>query len=147
MWQAIRDLSTESLDAADRVYRRWARVRMKSGCLVGFIVELSGQPLASGCVWLVDLQPRPHWKGTTAAYLLSMFTEPDHRGEGHATRIANAAIKWAKARGIPVMLLHASPYGESLYARLGFERTTEMRKFLHNGSRNPVRPPGKRSVE
>jgi GNAT superfamily N-acetyltransferase len=147
MWQAIRDFSSPSLDAADRVYRRWARPRMKSGRLVGFIVEVGEQPVASGCVWIVDVQPRPHWKGTKGAYLLSMFTEPDHRGEGHATRIVQAAIRWAKARGISVMLLHASPYGESLYARLGFERTTEMRKFLTEGPRNPVRSRGKRSVD
>jgi len=146
MWQAIRDLSTESLEGADRVYRRWARARMNSGRFVGFIVDVGRRPVASGCVWLMELQPRPHWKGTQAAYLLSMFTEPDHRREGHATRIVEAAMKWAKARGIPVMLLHASPYGEALYARLGFERTTEMRKFLPDEPRNPVRSRRKRSI-
>lgn len=146
MWEAIRDLPEKSLDAADRVYRRWVRDRMKSGRLAGFIVDVEGEPVASGCVWLMELQPRPHWKGTTAAYLLSMFTDPVHRGEGAATRIVRAAMKWAKSRGIHVMLLHASPFGEPLYTRLGFERTTEMRRFLNPSRRDGVRHPGKRPL-
>ena len=59
-----------------------------------------------------------------------MFTEPSHRGEGHGTRIVRAAIRWAKARDVRVMLLHASPFGDPIYKRLGFERTTKMRLVL-----------------
>lgn len=139
MWEAIADIRRKDLDAADGVYRQWARPRMKSGRLVGFIAEDDGAPVASGCVWLMDVQPRPHWKGTDAAYLLSMFTEPGHRGRRHATRIVRAAIRWAKARGVHVMLLHASRFGEPIYAEEGFEHTTEMRLFLTNPRRRGTR--------
>src|SRR2546426_1394739 len=135
MWNAIAKIPKADLDAADRVYRRWARIQMKSNRFAGFIVEVGGEPVASGCVWLMHVQPRPNWKGTTAAYLLSMFTEPAHRGRGHGARIVREAIRFAEARGIPVMLLHASTFGEPIYTRLGFERTTEMRLFLEPGKR------------
>ena len=78
----------------------------------------------------MDVQPHPGRRGTDVVYLLSMFTEPDHRGEGHATRIVRAAMRWAKVRGIPLVVLHASELGESVYRRLGFERTREMRRSL-----------------
>jgi len=130
MWEAIADIPTRDLDAADDVYRRWARSKMRSRQFVGFIVDVGDMPIASGCVWLMDVQPRPGWKTTSAAYLLSMFTEPGHRGEGHATRIVRAAIRWTKVRGVPVVLLHASDFGEPIYRRLGFERTREMRRVL-----------------
>ena len=130
MWGEIADIPNKDLDAADRVYRRWALARMQAGRFVGFIVDIGSKPIASGCVWLMDVQPRPNWNRTTAAYLLSMFTEPRHRGEGHATRIVRAAIRWTKARDVPVMLLHASRFGDPIYKRLGFERTTEMQLFL-----------------
>lgn len=130
MWAAIATIPKNDLDAADVVYRRWVRTRMKSGRFVGFIVEEGGAPVASGCVWLMDIQPRPHWEGTTAVYLLSMFTEPGHRRKGHAIRIVRTAVRWAKARGIHLMLLHASRFGEPMYTREGFERTTEMRLVL-----------------
>jgi len=130
MWNAIAEIPDRDLDAADTVYRRWARTRMRSGRLVGFVVEESGEPVASGCVWLMSVQPRPNWKGTTVAYLLSMFTEPGHRGKGHARRIVRAAIRWSKSRGLSIMLLHASPFGKPIYEAEGFAPTTEMRLSL-----------------
>ena len=130
MWEAIAEIPVRDLDAADRAYRGWARTQMGSRRFVGFIGEVGDVAVASGCVWLMDVQPRPRWAGTQAAYLLSMFTEPGHRGEGHGTRIVRAAIRWAKARKIPVMTLHASRFGESVYRQLGFDWTREMRKSL-----------------
>ena len=135
MWKDIAQFSKADLDAADRAYRHWATRQMKANRFAGFIVDVDREPVASGCVWLMHVQPRPNWKGTTAAYLLSMFTEPAHRGRGHGARIVREAIRFAEARGIPVMLLHASTFGEPIYTRLGFERTTEMRLFLEPGKR------------
>ena len=135
MWSDIARFSKADLDAADRAYRHWATTQMKANRFAGFIVDVDREPVASGCVWLMHVQPRPNWKGTTAAYLLSMFTEPAHRGRGHGARIVREAIRFAEARGIPVMLLHASTFGEAIYTRLGFERTTEMRLFLEPGKR------------
>jgi GNAT superfamily N-acetyltransferase len=143
MWAAIADIPARELDAADRVYRRWARSRMKSGRLAAFIVDAHGEPVASGCVWLMEVQPRPAREGTKAAYLLSMFTEPAHRGEGHATRIVREAIRWSRVRGVPVILLHASPFGERVYTRLGFARTAEMRRDLRPGSHRRVHHPSR----
>jgi GNAT superfamily N-acetyltransferase len=140
MFEAIHDFSTRELDAADRVYRRWARSRIRSGNLAGFIVESAGRPVASGCLWLMDVQPRPGRDESVVAYLLSMFTEPSERGKGHATRIVKAAMAWARERGIATMTLHASKYGESIYKDLGFERTAEMRRSLSVGTRRTRSP-------
>ena len=146
MWKAIAHIPKADLDAADGAYRRWARTQMKSNRFTGFIVDIGGEPVASGCLWLMNVQPRPNWEGTTAAYLLSMFTEPAHRGQGHGARIVREAIRYAKARGIHVMLLHASASGEPIYTRLGFERTTEMRLFLGPRKRRDRRVPASRKT-
>src|SRR3989441_11524857 len=91
MWNAIAKIPRADLDVADRTYRRWAQTQMKSNRSAGFIVDVGEEPVASGCVWLMQVQPRPNWKGTTAAYLLSMFTEPAHRGRGHDASTVPAA--------------------------------------------------------
>src|SRR5436309_11500745 len=145
MWKAIARIPKTDLVAADRVYRRWARTQMKSNRFAGFIVDVDGQPVASGCVWIMQVQPRPNWKGTEAAYLLSMYTEPAHRGRGHGAGIVREAIRYAKGRGIHVMLLHASPFGEPIYQRLGFERTKEMRLFLDRRKRRPRAPASRKT--
>jgi len=56
-----------------------------------------------------------------------MYTEREDRGHGHATRLVRAAIRWAKAHGHPVVLLHASGQGRRIYEGLGFAPTSEMR--------------------
>ena len=136
MWVDISHFSEEQLDAGDRDYRRWARPRLRSGTLVGFIAETpGGTPVASGCVWMMPRQPRPMWGGPTVPYLLSMYTEPGQRGKGHATRIVREAVRWARKEGYDAITLHASDYGESIYRREGFRRTVEMRLRLKSAGR------------
>jgi len=60
-----------------------------------------------------------------------MYTEPKFRGRGLATRIVNEAMRWSKRNGHAVMTLHASKQGRSVYSRLRWERTWEMRVRLH----------------
>lgn len=130
MWRDIAEHAEDALAAADVPYRRWARARLKSGQLVAWVVEGKGGPVASGCVWLQPVQPRPGRPFEVQPYLLSMFTEPAHRGKGHAARIVKAAMRWAEARGHPYMSLHASAQGRPIYERMGFEAMPEMRVTL-----------------
>ena len=131
MWREIGDHTDEELDAADRAYRRWARPRLTSGVLVGWLAEAAdGRIVAGGCAWLRENQPRPGWDDVVMPYLLSMYTEPEHRGRGLASRIVREALRWAKARGYRRMTLHAADLGRGVYERLGFARTWEMRYRL-----------------
>ncbi len=58
---------------------------------------------------------------------MSMYTEPQQRGKGLATRIATEAMKWARKNGYPRMTLHASDLGKPIYLKLGWKQTSEMR--------------------
>lgn len=147
MWEAIGDHTQEELDAADREYRNWARRRLKTGKLVGFLAEApDGRILAGGCVWLRENQPRPGWNDRVIPYLLSMYTESGHRGRGLATRIVQEAIRWSRSQGYARLVLHASDEGRGVYEKLGFMRTWEMRYRLSErrggrASRRPSRLP------
>ncbi len=125
------------LDAADPVYRQWARQRIKTGKFVAWVAETSKREVvAGGAVWLRDIQPRPGPGRRLQPYLLSMYTEPAHRGKGLATRIVRGAIRWARAEGYRVMTLHASDEGHPIYVKLGFRPTTEMRIRLKERPRS-----------
>ncbi len=140
MWAEILDASRQEMDTADRAYRRWARAKLKARELVGWIVETDGgESVASGCIWLMPSQPRPGWKGTVTPYLMSMYTERAHRGQGYATRITREAIRWSKARGFTTLLLHASKFGKPIYAREGFRDGNEMRLRLSGQSPSGTR--------
>ncbi|NNN18157.1 MAG: GNAT family N-acetyltransferase, partial [Thermoplasmata archaeon] len=107
------------------------------GELVGQIAETRrGEAVGSGCIWYQPEQPRPeNARRDVAPYILSMFTVPEHRGHGLASRIARALIEDAKRRGHWQVVLHASPEGRSVYARLGFERRWEMRYWIDPAAR------------
>ena len=140
MWEEIASFTLPELEAADRAYRRWARPRIRSGSLVGFVIETAGgEPAASSCLWMMPTQPRPGRASTKAPYLMSMFTERRHRGKGLATRLIREARRWARAHGCGIILLHASRFGEPIYRREGFARTTEMRLRLDAPAPRPRR--------
>lgn len=133
MWESMGERDRKVLDDADSAYRRWARQRLRTDRLVALVVETSeGRIVASGCIWLQPVQPRPGYGRLEDPYLLSMYTEPAHRGRGLAKRIVREAIRWCKDQGYPRLALHASLEGRGLYRGLGFERTWEMRIRLRS---------------
>ncbi len=114
------------------VYRRWAAREMLAGRLAGFVVETDdGRPAGSGMVWLQPVQPRPGPDvGCVQPYIHSMFTEPEFRGQGVASRVVRALLRWSTDRGYTRVTLHASEQGRPVYERLGFAPSREMRLEL-----------------
>lgn len=125
-------------------FRRWFRTEFARGSLVGFLVrDARHAAVASGLVWFHADHPRPRHP-LTSAYLLSIYTVPSFRGRGLASRIVRAAVAEARRRRVARVALHASTAGRSVYRRLGFERSWEMRLRLRprpRGARR-ARPAG-----
>ena len=130
MWRVLGERDAEELDRADKVYAQWARSRMKSGTLMGWVAEGEGRVLGGGCVWLQPVQPRPGYSLMIQPYLLSMYTEPRSRGIGVASGIVTKALEWCRSSGFPQLRLHASVMGRKVYLKHGFERTWEMRRRI-----------------
>ena len=74
--------------------------------------------------------PSPWSVSTTMPYLMSVYTEPNFRRKGLATRITKEAMKWCRKKGYSSLSLHASDMGKDIYSRLGFHKTREMRVRL-----------------
>lgn len=131
MWKDIGGHPDRDLAAHAAEYRRWARPLIRSGRLLGFVAQTpDGVVAGSGCLWLRDAQPRPAERTRVEPYILSMYTRPEFRGRGVASRIVRSMLALCRERRYPRVTLHGSVYGRPVYARLGFERTWEMRRFL-----------------
>lgn len=64
---------------------------------------------------------------TERAVILNVYTEPEFRRRGVARQVMTAILEWTKAYGLRAANLHAGDEGRSLYEKLGFEATNEMR--------------------
>ena len=141
--------SSRDGDELEAVSRRWIARELVAGTFYSWVVELveeaggaAAEPgaaagpahpviVAGGGLQLRPLMPRPgHVCGEPEALILSMWTEPAHRGRGLATSIVETMLAWCRTRGIRRVTLHASDMGRPIYERLGFAATNEMRLDL-----------------
>lgn len=67
----------------------------------------------------VDLGPQ--------GLIVNVYTEPAWRRRGIAELLMREILRFTKERGIDNVVLHASAEGRSLYEKLGFKQTNEMR--------------------
>jgi GNAT superfamily N-acetyltransferase len=108
------------------------------GEYVGWLAIPTQRPeiIAGGAgVQLRDVLPHPLSRGKQGngvaegrhAIIINVFTEPEWRHQGVAMLLLERIIQWARAERLDRLVLHASEAGRSLYQRLGFVGTNEMR--------------------
>lgn len=124
-----RDLA--ALDAMQAAAEPFLAQGLADGSYQGWLVDdAGGQVVAGGGVALVPFQPHPRDPTSRRAFVLNLFTEPEHRRRGLARRLMQAMVDWCREQGLQALSLHASDEGRPLYESLGFTPTNEMRLFL-----------------
>jgi GNAT superfamily N-acetyltransferase len=132
MLQEIQPRKTNELKKTDSMYRKWLRYMFRKRRIVCFLaINQLQKAVGGGCVWIRDAPPSP-WTGSRlrVPYLMSMYTEPNCRGLGIASAIVKCAMAWCKKMKYNRMTLHASEAGRTVYRKLGWTRTWEMRVEL-----------------
>ena len=121
----------EVLAPVRATFREWLRPRLADGGYLGWIVEDDGVPVAGVGLIVLDWPPHTlHPADNRRAYLLNMYVEPKHRGQGLAKLLMQVATAHSKSLGIRYMVLHASEAGRPIYSKLGWKPTTEMSLLL-----------------
>jgi GNAT superfamily N-acetyltransferase len=112
---------------------------LKRGEYIGWLAIPAQRPeiIAGGAgVQLRHVLPHPLTRASAGknriaegrqAIIINVFTEPQWRRQGIALLLLQRIIDWARAERIESLVLHASEAGRSLYERLGFVGTNEMR--------------------
>jgi GNAT superfamily N-acetyltransferase len=97
-----------------------------------FVAEVGGAIVASASCQL----HRPPYPGVLApgfrqdGYIWGVFVEPAWRRYGLARRLTEATLSHLRGLGCGRAILNASPKGRSLYERMGFQPSNEMRLEL-----------------
>jgi len=106
------------------------------GEYVGWLASSSDAPdqiIAGAGVQLRETLPHPSDVSGLAqgrhALIINVFTEPEWRRRGVGELLLKRIIDWSGEQKLDRLILHASENGRSLYERLGFVDTSEM-KFV-----------------
>ena len=138
MFQDMGEVSGEMFDSFRAQSERWTKRALESGEYVGWLGISKSAPdiiIAGAGVQLRQVAPHPRRVagGEVAiaegrhGMIINVFTEPEWRGRGLATLLMQNILVWARTEQLDRLLLHASTLGRSLYERLGFVETNEMR--------------------
>ena len=84
-------------------------------------VLLDGERIAgTGGVSFFQVLPTYHNPSGCKAYIMNMYTRPDHRRRGIARRTLDLLVKECRARGVGFIALEATAMGRPLYEQYGF---------------------------
>jgi len=130
------------LEMMTRKFQVWVRRKLRTGEYRGwFVTDGNGRIVAGAGVWIMEWPPVPMDSTGRRAYVLNVYTDPDHRRKGLARLLMNAILVWCKRKRFVTVTLHASDYGRPLYESLGFKPTREMRLQFEPARKPPKRPP------
>ena len=137
MFHDMGEISDEAYDDFLAASQEWTERGLTSGEYIGWLAVPKDQPdliVAGGGVQLRRVPPhpsRPSRNGEFAkgrhAIVLNVFTEPEWRKRGAASFLMEAILRWAREEKLDRLVLHASDKARSLYERMGFIATNEMR--------------------
>jgi RimJ/RimL family protein N-acetyltransferase len=137
MFQDMGDISAGTFDEFLAASKQWTERALASDEYIGWLAapkETRDLIVAGAGVQLRTVAPhpcRPPRDGAFAqgrhAIAINVFTEPEWRRRGVAGLLMGELLRWARQEKLDRLVLHASDEARSLYARMGFIATNEMR--------------------
>ena len=136
MFQDMGEISAAVFEDFKAASQTWTERALARGEYIGWFAIPKAQPevIAGGAgVHLRQVAPHPLPSRNNAfakgrnAIVVNVFSEPDWRKRGVALFLMNEIVGWARSEKLDQLVLHASAQARSLYERMGFIVTNEMR--------------------
>ena len=110
------DAEKEALYASNLEYFR----RTLGYEFMSWIAVEEGEIIGTSGVSFYEHPPNRSAPTGKIAYIANMFTYPQHRGRGVATKLFALVVDEAKTRGCEVVTLNATAMGHPIYEKYGF---------------------------
>ena len=110
-------------DAFARATRRYLAEALPSGAFIAWVAVADGQVVASSGLVFIARPPSARNLSGLEAHILNMYTVPEWRGRGIASRLLRELIRAARDMNARRIWLHASVDGKPIYEKAGFAVT------------------------
>ncbi len=133
MFESMGITDSNQLDKGDSAVEKYFYNSIPNKTFNGWVaVNKAGVVISSVGVVIDQHPPGPNNLSGKIAYIMNLYTLPDHRRQGVARRLMQEVLEWIKKHGLTSVSLHATDMGKNLYEQLGFTDRTEMRLRLKN---------------
>ena len=116
-----------NMSRVEKETRAYYENALANGSHTAYLVFDGDVFIGAGGISYYTVMPTFHNPTGRKAYIMNMYTRPDYRRKGIATKTLDLLIQDAKKRGVTVISLEATDMGRKLYERYGFvSMTSEM---------------------
>ena len=133
MFESMGITDSNQLDKGDSAVEKYFYNSIPNKTFKGWVaVNKAGMVISSVGVVFDQHPPGPNNLSGKIAYIMNLYTLPDHRRQGIAGRLMQEVLEWIKKHGLTSVTLHATDMGKNLYEQLGFTSSNEMHLRLKN---------------
>ena len=120
----VADVMCVDLDAIsparDGDARAFYAAAIPAGTHLVWLAEEDGAAVGCTAVSLIPIPPRRHLGATHDGLVLTVWVDPEHRGDGLARRLMDTLLAARAELGIHRLMLKATAMARPLYESLGF---------------------------
>ena len=113
------------MSEVERESRDYYEKALLDGSHTAYLVFDDVEFVGAGGVSYFRVMPTYHNPSGRKAYIMNMYTAPDHRRRGIAYNTLDLLVKDAKAQGVAAISLEATDMGRPLYERYGFVKMND----------------------
>ena len=116
-----------NMSRVEKETRAYYENALANGSHTAYLVFDGDVFIGAGGISYYTVMPTFHNPTGRKAYIMNMYTRPDHRRMGIAAKTLDLLIQDSKRRGVTSISLEATDMGRKLYERYGFvSMTSEM---------------------
>ncbi|WP_193065032.1 GNAT family N-acetyltransferase [Oceanobacillus oncorhynchi] len=111
--------------------RKYLEETFTNNEFISYVAKFKGEAVSISGMVIYKRPPYITNLNGIEAYLLNMYTLPNHRGKGLARELIECCLEECKRKNVKRIWLHSSEDGKYLYKKMGFSyNDTEMELFL-----------------
>lgn len=123
------DINTEMNHVKKETYQYYNNNLKNENCIIYLVYDCENI-IATGGISFYQVMPTYHNPSGKKAYIMNMYTDPNYRRKGIATKILNQLIEETKRKDCSYISLEATEEGAYLYQSYGFKKMIHEMEYI-----------------